>query len=55
MRIGVFLPNWVGDACMATPALRALRAHFGSDAEMLAIGDQPHAKCCAASPGSMNS
>ncbi len=38
MRIGVFLPNWVGDACMATPALRALRAHFGSDAEMLAIG-----------------
>lgn len=28
MRIAVFLPNWVGDVVMATPALRALRAHF---------------------------
>ncbi len=28
MRIAVFLPNWVGDAVMATPALRALREHF---------------------------
>jgi heptosyltransferase-2 len=28
MNIAVFLPNWVGDAVMATPALRALRAHF---------------------------
>src|SRR5215212_9610139 len=27
-RIAVFLPNWVGDAVMATPALRALRRHF---------------------------
>ncbi len=26
--IAVFLPNWVGDAVMATPALRAIRAHF---------------------------
>jgi heptosyltransferase-2 len=26
--IAVFLPNWVGDAVMATPALRALRQHF---------------------------
>jgi heptosyltransferase-2 len=25
MRIGVFLPNWVGDVVMATPAIRALR------------------------------
>lgn len=25
MRIAVFLPNWVGDAVMATPAVRALR------------------------------
>src|SRR5262249_44275949 len=24
----VFLPNWIGDAVMATPALRALRKHF---------------------------
>jgi heptosyltransferase-2 len=28
MRLAVFLPNWVGDAVMATPALRALRRHF---------------------------
>jgi heptosyltransferase-2 len=30
MNIAVFLPNWIGDAVMATPALRALRAHFRS-------------------------
>jgi heptosyltransferase-2 len=29
MRVGVFLPNWVGDVVMATPALRALRAYAG--------------------------
>src|SRR5262249_30367249 len=28
MRLAVFLPNWIGDAVMATPALRALRQHF---------------------------
>ena len=28
MKIAVFLPNWVGDAVMATPAIRALRRHF---------------------------
>lgn len=28
MRIAVFLPNWIGDVVMATPALRALRNHF---------------------------
>jgi heptosyltransferase-2 len=28
MTVAVFLPNWVGDAVMATPALRALRAHY---------------------------
>src|SRR6516165_1556316 len=28
MKIAVFCPNWVGDAVMATPALRALRQHF---------------------------
>src|SRR5262252_6703669 len=27
-RIAIFLPNWIGDAAMATPALRALRRHF---------------------------
>src|SRR5439155_26926816 len=28
MNIAVFLPNWVGDAVMATPAVRALRRQF---------------------------
>jgi lipopolysaccharide heptosyltransferase II len=28
MNLAVFLPNWIGDVVMATPALRALRAHF---------------------------
>jgi heptosyltransferase-2 len=28
MNIAVFWPNWVGDAVMATPAVRALRDHF---------------------------
>ena len=27
-KIGVFLPTWVGDACMATPTLRALRSCY---------------------------
>src|SRR5262249_22245650 len=30
MKIAVFLPNWVGDAVMATPALRALRRQFAA-------------------------
>lgn len=30
MKIGIFLPNWVGDAAMATPALRAIRKHHAS-------------------------
>jgi heptosyltransferase-2 len=28
MKIALFLPNWIGDAVMATPAVRALREHF---------------------------
>src|SRR6478672_5436605 len=28
MRIAIFLPNWIGDAVMATPTVRALRDHF---------------------------
>jgi heptosyltransferase-2 len=30
MNLAVFLPNWIGDVVMATPALRALREHFPS-------------------------
>lgn len=28
MNVAVFMPNWIGDAVMATPALRALRDYF---------------------------
>lgn len=37
MKLGVILPNWIGDAAMATPALRALRDHFGPTATMVGI------------------
>jgi heptosyltransferase II len=36
MKIALFLPNWIGDAVMATPALRALRKRF-PQAEMVAL------------------
>jgi len=36
MKIAVFLPNWIGDAVMATPALRALRDHY-VDAEIFGV------------------
>jgi heptosyltransferase-2 len=36
MRIAVFLPNWIGDVVMATPALRALREHFAA-AELVGV------------------
>src|SRR5262249_4692002 len=39
-RIGLFLPNWIGDAAMATPALRALRLRFPR-ARLIGIG-RPH-------------
>jgi heptosyltransferase-2 len=35
-RIALFLPNWIGDVVMATPAIRAIRQHF-SNAEILAV------------------
>ncbi len=36
MNIAVFLPNWVGDAVMATPALRALRSYY-QDARLIGV------------------
>jgi heptosyltransferase-2 len=36
MRLAVFVPNWIGDVVMATPALAALRAHF-AQAEMVGV------------------
>ncbi len=37
MRLGVFLPNWIGDVVMATPALRALRKTLGTDGTMVGV------------------
>jgi heptosyltransferase-2 len=37
MNIGIFLPNWLGDLVMATPALRALRGYFGPEARLVGI------------------
>jgi heptosyltransferase-2 len=37
MRVGIFLPNWVGDVVMATPALRALRRHVGPDGQLIGV------------------
>jgi heptosyltransferase-2 len=36
MRLGVFLPNWVGDVVMATPAIRALRKLVG-DGQLVGV------------------
>ncbi|GAB4140889.1 MAG: lipopolysaccharide heptosyltransferase II [Planctomycetaceae bacterium] len=36
MKIAVFLPNWIGDVVMATPALRAIREKF-EDAEIVGV------------------
>ncbi len=37
MRLGVFLPNWVGDVVMATPTLRALRKLVGTNGQIVGI------------------
>jgi heptosyltransferase II len=40
-RACVFLPNWVGDVVMATPALRALRARLGAGGTLVGLA-RPH-------------
>jgi heptosyltransferase-2 len=37
MNIGVFLPNWIGDVVMATPALRAMRKLAGPDGRLIGV------------------
>lgn len=37
MRLGIFLPNWIGDVVMATPAIRALRKLVGADGQLIGI------------------
>jgi heptosyltransferase-2 len=40
-KICVFLPNWLGDAVMATPAIRSLHEQFNGHAVLTALG-RPH-------------
>lgn len=47
--IALFLPNWVGDVVMATPAVRAVREHFPS-ARLLAVCKPYVADTVAGSP-----
>jgi heptosyltransferase-2 len=37
MKIGIFLPNWLGDLVMATPMLRAIRRHFAQPARLVGV------------------
>src|SRR5262245_1996530 len=48
-RIALFLPNWVGDVVMATPAVRAVREHFPA-AELVAVCKPYVADVVAGSP-----
>ncbi|MEZ6073436.1 MAG: lipopolysaccharide heptosyltransferase II [Pirellulales bacterium] len=36
--LAVFLPNWIGDAVMATPTLRALRCQFANTHRIVGVG-----------------
>ena len=48
-RIALFLPNWIGDVVMATPAVRAVRAHFPA-ASLVAVCKPYVADVLAGSP-----
>jgi heptosyltransferase-2 len=37
LNIGIFIPNWVGDAVMSTPTLRALRGRYGAAARLVGV------------------
>jgi len=37
MNIAIFLPNWVGDMVLATPAVRALRRHYSPPARLVGV------------------
>ena len=37
MRLAVFLPNWIGDVVMATPAIRALRKLVGDEGHLIGV------------------
>jgi heptosyltransferase II len=48
-RIALFLPNWIGDVVMATPAVRAVRDRFPA-AELVAVGKPYVADVLAGAP-----
>ena len=37
MRLGIFLPNWIGDVVMATPALDSLRHLAGDEGHVVGV------------------
>lgn len=37
MKVGIILPNWIGDVVMATPTLRALRHYLGNESQLIGI------------------
>lgn len=37
MKLAIFIPNWVGDACMAIPALRALRSGCARKVKLIGV------------------
>jgi heptosyltransferase-2 len=47
--IAIFLPNWIGDVVMATPAVRAVRSHF-PEARLTAVCKRYVADVLAGSP-----
>lgn len=38
MKLAILLPNWVGDACMATPTIRAIRTELRDVSELCIVG-----------------
>jgi heptosyltransferase II len=48
-RIAIFLPNWIGDVVMATPAIRAVRARYPR-ARLVAVGKPYVAETLAGAP-----
>lgn len=47
--IAIFLPNWIGDVVMATPAIRAVREHF-PDARLISVSKPYVAEVVRGSP-----
>lgn len=50
MKIGVMLPNWIGDVVMATPTLRALHKRYAGEAELIGIMKPYVGKVLAGTP-----